>query len=302
MKSLICILSLVLIFNASCFSNKSDKKEILFKPGSGVVQFTEYPPLANRPIDVYYCIPEDEDIREMPVLMVMHSAARDPKEFCEALSAQARKYKVMIFVPGFTADLYPLRDYQEVGLFNKDQTLKPVAERTVSVIDKLFEYIRAHSEIKATQYDMYGHSAGGQFVHRFMLFHQSRYVNRAMIGSPGWYTFPDFSLPYPYGVKNTPFVNRKTVQEYLQKHIILQLGSKDTIRESFLRVTPEAEAQGKNRFERGQTFYRFLEHTAGENHWKFNWSVIVVPDVPHNSNIMGRIGMDYLYGKNATKK
>ena len=41
------------------------KKEILFKKGFGVVTFTGYAPLKDKPIAIYYYIPEDGEIRTM---------------------------------------------------------------------------------------------------------------------------------------------------------------------------------------------------------------------------------------------
>ena len=38
---------------------------------------------------------------------------------------------------------------------------------------------------------MFGHSAGGQFVHRFVQFKPNSRVNYAISANAGWYTVPD---------------------------------------------------------------------------------------------------------------
>lgn len=295
MKQLNIIFALMALYCFPALAGKPAKKEILFNTGSGMVVYNEYVPLKDKPINIYYYIPEGGNIKTMPILIVLHGAARDPEEFLNALKEKAKEKKVMVFAPGFSKEFYSNSDYQEVGIFTNENALKSEGEQTISVIDPIFRFIVTHSVSGAKKYDIYGHSAGGQFVHRFMLFHYSPYVNRAMVGSPGWYTFPDTKSPYPYGLKNTNSENEKTIQKFLSKHVILQLGLKDTIRESYLRVTPEAEAQGANRYARGINFFNYLQEKAETNHWKFNWTKVVVPDVPHNSGLMGQFGIEYLY-------
>lgn len=295
MKNLLFFFILLFLLGNCLAAIETQTKEILFKPGFGEVTFTDYLPFKDKPIRIHYYIPEEGRIESMPVLLAMHGGARDAKELMEAMAQEAKEKNVMVFAPEFSLKYYSVNEYQEVGIVDENQVLKKESDRTVEVVDKIFEFILAHSASKAKKYDLYGHSAGGQFVHRFMLFHDSPYVNRAMVGSPGWYTFPDTTMTYPYGIKNTPFANTNNIRGYLAKLIILHLGTKDTIRESFLRVTPEAENQGKNRYERGENFYRYLQNLTATNHWKLNWTKVETPDVPHDSKLMGKIGLSYLY-------
>ena len=73
---------------------------------------------------------------------------------------------------------------------NAAHTVANAPEKITPVlVDKLFEYVRQFTGSMRKGYMIYGHSAGGQFVQRFMLFHDSPYVEKAIISSPGWYTF-----------------------------------------------------------------------------------------------------------------
>lgn len=272
------------------------EKQLLFRAGSGRVVFTDTSSRPVRPVAVYYYIPPSGNIRTMPVLLVMHGADRKAAPLLEYWKKEADERHFMVFVPELTARDYPLRDYQEVGILKKDSTLNAPAQRTPLLIDKLFEYILAHSQSAAKGYTLYGHSAGGQFVQRFMLFHDSPYVEKAVIGSPGWYTFPDTTLAYPYGVKNLPFVTEERLRNYLSKPVILQLGVGDTIRESYLRKTPEAEAQGANRYERGKTFYAGLARLAGEKGWPLKWTELETAGIGHHSGLMGQAAVPFLFG------
>jgi hypothetical protein len=59
-------------------------------------------------------------------------------------------------------------------------------------------------------YDMYGHSAGAQFVHRYLQFYDSPKVKKAVAANAGWYTFPNEAINYPYGIKSLFAITTRT--------------------------------------------------------------------------------------------
>lgn len=272
---------------------KEMTKELM--PGEGVFTYKDYLPFANRPVDVHYYLPSSGDIRKMPVIFVFEGGDRGYDYLLKTWKCEAEKHRFMVFIPHFDLNRYPLSDYQEVGVMDKNHTIvNRQEEQTPILIDKIFEYIRQHSDSQRSGYMLYGHSAGGQFVQRFMLFHDSPYVERAVIGSPGWYTLPDSEQDFPYGVRNIPFITSEKIKKYLAKPIVLQLATGDTVRESFLRKTSEAELQGRNRYERGNSFYRYLCEIATKNNWPCNWQKIEEPGIGHNSIEMGQAAVSIL--------
>ena len=267
----------------------------LFQPGSGVVAFTAYKPFADRPVNIYYHFPETADPATAQVLMLIPGAGRDAKPLLDAVRDKLDAVNVIAFSLEFPADTYPVREYQEVGIRDKDGRLKKAADRTVQLPDRIFEFIKAHSAIQAARYDMIGHSAGGQFIHRFLLFHDSPYVDRAVVGAPGWFTFPDPSQPYPYGLKDTDRASDEVIARFLGKKMILQVGALDTDRGGVLRKTPEADAQGINRLDRARTFFAYLRKEAQRLAVPFSWTYCEVPGVGHNSGQMAVYAMETLY-------
>lgn len=257
--------------------------------GEGVFTYKGYPPFAHRPVDVHYYIPASADIRHLPVVFVFEGADRGYGYLLKAWKEEAEKNRFMVFIPHFDQRAYPLTDYQEVGVMNPDHSVvRPAGEQTSALIDKLFEYVQQCTGSLRKGYMMYGHSAGGQFVQRFMLFHDSPYVEKAVIGSPGWYTFPDAGQDFPYGVRNIPYITPEAIKKYLAKPIVLQLATGDTIRESFLRKTPEADAQGANRYQRGRQFYQYLHRIAARHHWPCHWQKVEEEGIGHHSAAMGK--------------
>ena len=195
----------LILFFAIVFLGAGLRAASVLPVGEGKFTYKDYPPFADRPVDVHYYIPASGDVRRMPIVFVFEGADRGFTYLLKAWKQEAEKHKFMVFIPHFDLERFPLPDYQEVGVMNdKDHTIRPAEKQTPALVDKIFEYVRQSSGSERKGYMIYGHSAGGQFVQRFMLFYDSPYVEKAVIGSPGWYTFPDASQDFPYGVRNIP--------------------------------------------------------------------------------------------------
>ena len=234
----------------------------LFHPGTGVVAFDACKPFADRPVMIHYYFPETADPATAQVLFLIPGAGRDAGPLLASVQPKLECLNVIAFSLEFPSDTYRLRDYQEVGLYDAEGRLRPEAERTVVLPDAIFRFIRENSDIRAGRYDLFGHSAGGQFIHRMLLLYDSPFVDRAVVGAPGWFTFPDPSLAYPYGLKGTERDADGNIARFLGKKVILQVGALDTDRGGVLRKTPEADAQGVNRLDRARTFFAFLRKEA----------------------------------------
>lgn len=293
MKTIILLLLSISLF--FCKANAQTQGTSSLPTGEGMFVYNQYKPFDDKPIDVHYYIPTYGDITKMPIVFVFQGADRNYTYLLEAWAKEAQAKQFMVFIPQFDKDMYPLNDYQEVGVMNAElNTFKRREELTPVLIDKIYEYIAKITKHELGCYNIYGHSAGGQFVQRFMLVHNSPYIRRAVIGSPGWYTFPDTTKAYPYGVKDIPYIDQEQLKQYLQKDIVLQLATGDTVRESYLRKTPEAEAQGRNRYERGNTFYNYIQKLAASHQWRCRWRKIIVKGVGHQSIEMGMAAIPLL--------
>ncbi len=274
-------------------STKADNKQL--ERGEGMFTFQDPENKDLKPVDVHYYIPEDGNITTCPIIFVFQGNDRDYTYLMDTWGKDAKDKHYMVFIPQFNMKDYPLHLYQEVGVMDKKHTvLTPKNKTTASMVDRIFEYIKGHTSTLRNDFQIYGHSAGGQFVQRFMLFHDSPYVSRAVIGSPGWYTFPDKSTNFPYGIKDIPYIDSTTLKCYLNKDIVIQTATLDTVREWFLRKTPEADAQGRNRLERGKRFYSYCQKYAAQHNWPFRWRMQTVVNVNHDAILMGKAASDIL--------
>jgi poly(3-hydroxybutyrate) depolymerase len=65
-------------------------------------------------------------------------------------------------------------------------------------VHQLVEQYRKQTRSGSNQFYLYGHSAGGQFVARYVVTHPERVI-KAVISAAGRYSYPDDTVPWPYG-------------------------------------------------------------------------------------------------------
>jgi pimeloyl-ACP methyl ester carboxylesterase len=110
---------------------------------------------------------------------------------------------------------------------------------------------------------LFGHSAGAQFGHRYVMAHPHR-VARAVVASAGWYTFPDPEQHFPYGIRHPrklPGV-RFTPEAFLKVPVEVLVGGKD-LNCLNLRCTARVNnQQGANRVERARRWVHAMQKAA----------------------------------------
>lgn len=294
----------IIIFIATILSFTACSKDVLdytqngvttdFKTGKGVVSFTAYQSLEKKPINVHYYIPENGDSKTMPILFVMPGTERNANDYLNGWIAQANSKKIIILSLEFPSSHYSNSQYIEGGLYS-GSTLNNESQWSFSVIDPIFETVKKSIGGTQTNYDMWGHSAGAQFVHRFILFKQGTKINRAVASNAGWYTLPDVKKEYPYGLKNTPFTTTAILNNFFTHKLTLHLGTADTVRDNALNTSAGAEAQGKNRYERGTYFFKESERIKNNGSHPFNWQKRENNGVGHDYRKMAIDASSILY-------
>lgn len=230
----------------------------------------------------------------MPVVMGFHGNDRDCSYWIDTWKEYAEEKGFMFFIPLFTREKFPTRKYQELGVKDDNGNMLPANKWTSALVDSLIFHVLKYSGTADNKITVFGHSAGGQFVHRFMLLNNSPFIKKAIIGNPGWFTFPTKDYDYSYGIKDLDNFTQAQLRRMLRQNVILQLAEGDTIRESFLRKTPEADRQGRNRLERGNKFFDILDSISKSNQYDFNWRKVYVPNVGHDAVAMSRFAAEYL--------
>lgn len=256
----------------------------------------------DRRYTVHYYLPKHGDPAKMPVLMVLHGAGggnkkRNPGALWQTL---AEHHGFVIIAPAYTTKDYPAAAYQHVGLSKTWETLEllPKEEWTAMTVERAFDLVREKAALEAEDYYLYGMSGGGQFGHRFLMAVPEARVRRAVLGSPGTWTFPSLDgnldnsgkiYDWPVSMRNFPNA-KENLKAALQKDVIVILGADDNkpIRKSknpdhHFMATPGAMAEGAGRCDRGKNAFAAARKTAEALQVPFNWKLIVLDNVGHSN-------------------
>ena len=230
-------------------------KPFALAAGKGSFVYTD--PLVNpgKSLTVWYFQPPDAV--HARILFVMHGTLRNGEDYRNQWAALAQKYGLLLIVPEFSAKDYPSGRYNRGNIMGSDDTtLQPESAWTFPVIERLFDDVKKRTGNTSARYDMYGHSAGGQFVHRFVLFLPQARYRRAVAANSGYYTLPtlDGGDPFPFSLKGTG-TTPATLATVLGRDVVILLGENDTDpNDPDLYHSPEADKQGLYRLARGRNF------------------------------------------------
>lgn len=220
-----------------------------------------------------------------PIVIVMHGNSRDADRYFEDWSEQGKLNGFVVVVPEFSVDDFRGSARYNLGnVFNEKTGLRRHEKKwTFSSIEPLFNRVVASLGGKQAAYTLYGHSAGAQFVHRFLYYKPSARVKRAIVANAGWYTLPVYGEKYPYGLEGSG-VQETALQVVFAKDVVLLLGDADIDpQDETLRQTKEARRQGPHRYARGVMMYRVAKAKAEKKGVDFNWSLVEVHGAEHSN-------------------
>ncbi len=227
---------------------------------------------------------------DTPVVMVMHGVRRNGDDYRDAWLEIAEACSVLVVAPQFARESFPGADGYNLG----GLAIAPAGSRAFDAIEPAFDHIRERFDLDAEGYAIFGHSAGSQVVHRYMMFTPDTRVTQAVAANAGWYTLPDDSASWPYGMEAAP-ADPLPAAELLKRPVTLLLGDADNDPDApFLRQTPEANAQGPHRFARGHFMMERIERLADAEGVSPAWSIGVVPGVGHDNARMAGPALNYL--------
>lgn len=235
---------------------------------------------------------------DRPVVFVLHGSDRDAAAELDTWSALAEKHDFLLVVPEFSDRNFPEAEAYNLGnAYGPKGGVRDPSNWAFSAIEPIFDAVRARFGMTAQGYAIYGHSVGAQFVHRFLFHVPDARVNRAVAANAGWYTMPDLTLEFPYGLKGSA-VGRDQLRRALQLPLTVLLGEDDTDPEhANLQRTPEALAQGPHRFARGQAFWESGRVAARQLGVPFTWRLETVPGADHDNRKMALAAVPYLLGE-----
>jgi pimeloyl-ACP methyl ester carboxylesterase len=271
-------------------------------------------------ITVFYHQPE-RFTPESPILIVVPGAGRNANDYRDAWIEASETYGVLVLSPMYTEGDYDFGAYHLGGLLSElnldvstgrgegpNEVTLDEERFTYQVnadpeswifgdFDRLFETVAAAVGSTRDSYDLFGHSAGGQILHRLVLLHPGSRADRVLAGNSGFYTLPDPATPLPFGLEDAA-LEEVDLEAAFGQRLVLFLGEEDNASETggTLLRSPTVDRQGTHRLERGRYFYDFGRQAAERLGVPFRWSLEVVPGVGHDHRGMSRAAAEYLYG------
>ena len=292
MKNFMLKISIFLLFiTISCEKDNASAIQInQLNSGSSQFVFT-YSGLPQKPINVFYNIPSGNRTN-MPIVMLFHGDERNANEYRDIWINASNQYGFMVFAPEFNSTDFPGGSSYIIGNVYQDgnyptiQTLNNESVWTFSIVEPLFDYIKTNSGSNALTYNMFGHSGGGQFVHRFVLIKPDARYYKAVAANSGWYTVPDGVANFPYGILNCP-IAAINPNDYFSRKLYITVGELDNNgSDPTLRHNNASDLQGLNRLERANYFFSKSQIYANTIQSTFNWQFNTVANSGHNATLM----------------
>ena len=271
-----------------------------FSSGSGVFEYDGYAPFGDKIIKVYYHIPENTDATT-PILFVFHGASRNASDYRGAMVSKSNQHKFIVIAPQFSSSNFPGGDSYNLGNVFEDgdnpsaSTLNPEDQWTFSVIEPLFDYFKDLIRNESQSYSVFGHSAGGQFAHRYLMYKPNSRLNTMVASASGWYTTTDLQVSFPYGFKKSP-LETSSLSQLFEKNLIVLIGSLDNDPNApSLRRNSLADAQGTNRYTRARYFFQEASQLSNINQLNFNWALAINEGADHNFRVACSKGADLIF-------
>jgi pimeloyl-ACP methyl ester carboxylesterase len=216
-------------------------------------------------------------------LVALHGISRNARAMWQAFGPLAAAEGRTLLVPRFADGPWPR--FQQIGRVRPDLALLDLFQQAGLAGQKI---------------DLFGFSGGAQLAHRFAMIYPHR-VATLHLAAPGWYTFPDSSLPWPQGLGapasrrqrafDAAAQSRLQLRQYLSLRVRLWVGARDTARDASLRQTPDLDAcQGKTRLERAFRYAEAFDRVARAMGLTPDIDLTVLPGCGHDFTECDEVG------------
>lgn len=261
---------------------------------SGVFAFQE-PASETGMMDVHFHAPATW-ASDGPVLIALHGYKRNAETYCYDWKPVAERLGALLLAPEFDQSGFPSPRAYEVGAMRTPDR-KSFTDPDLwswGAVERAFDAARMRFGATRETYWLYGHSAGGQFVHRLALYQKDARFEHAIAANAGAYSAID-GQRFPYGLgANSP---ESDVDAFLGRRLTILLGQKDrnTTAKVLLR-SPEALIQGPHRLARGRFFYQTGQKAAADRGVPFNWRIVEAPHAGHSNRALAPVAGELFAG------
>ena len=230
-------------------------------------------------VEIFYITPEEIN-EDTKVLFVIHGNSRNAEDYLSAWIPHIKNKNVIVAAPQFNkanfSNFFLLEMAESSGNVNKDKS-----KYINNSISLFFNYIKSKFSLNIETYSMFGHSAGAQFTHRYMLLSKDKRISNAVVANAGWYTFIS-NADFPYGIKSSPIIiSDEHLRWFMSNKVNLLIGSED-IGSKSLNSSKGAKLQGITRVDRANSYFNSLITKAEDSNYALRWNYRVLNNVDHD--------------------
>lgn len=265
--------------------------------GRGHVLHEDVSPAGSETINIETYVPQACASKPCPLVIAVHGFGRNAANTRDYWIEAADRHGLLIAAPHFDKDRFPTRLFQQGGVLGEPDHAKWL----YSVIERFFDAGLKSGRVSGSTYVLFGHSAGAQFVHRMVMLMPEARFSTAISANAGYYTLPvgkdaAGGFSFPYSLDGTPATDAN-LKAAFAKPVLIMLGDKDIDpNHPQLNTSKGAEAQGPNRFARGQNFVAVAAAEAKRLGVESRWREITVPGVAHEQKKMASAAALALFG------
>ena len=258
---------------------------------SNEVQKLIYASWDKPDVELFYKLPKEIN-PDTKVLFIIHGGSRDAEKYLSYWLDHAKDKNVILIAPHFTKENFPY--YQTLGMATfSGRIINDKSNWLDNSIKNFFILFKNKYSLKNDKYLMFGFSGGSQFIHRYLMYGNDKAIEKAAIGSAGWYTFIS-GEQFPYGIKNMP-IQPGRIEWLLSQEILFLLGSKDNNpNDSSLNKSRGAKKQGKHRLDRGNAYFKNLITVGDRFNVPFRWRYKLIEGLDHSTKDMSQAAASFI--------
>jgi hypothetical protein len=223
----------------------------------------------------------------MPVVLVHHGVGRNGSDYRDYWLPHVDTGEMLAIAIEFPEASFPEYLWYNFGnLHRKDGTPNPRALWTFGIDARLFAALRNQGITTVPHYGLFGHSAGGQYVHRMLSFGYRDNVAVAVSANAGTYAMPDLGIDWPWGLGATA-VTEDDLSELVAFPLTVMAGAEDTKTTGrFFPGGAKSMRQGPHRHARAHSYVAMGREVADRRGVELGWRLIDVPGVGHDGRRM----------------
>jgi len=225
--------------------------------------------------------------KQQPVVLIHHGVARNGQDYRDYWLPHVDAGGYLAIAIELPEDSFPEYLWYNFGnLHTKDGQSNPRAQWTFGIGPRLFQALRRQGITTAPRYGVFGHSAGGQYVHRMLSFGYREHIGIAVSANAGTYAMPDLSIDWPWGLGATG-LTEADLPSLLDLPLTIMAGTDDTKTTGrFFPKGPKSLRQGEHRHARAHTYHRLGCAAAKRLGVGCQWRLVDVPGVGHDGRRM----------------